>query len=234
MYRCRTRHFAEIDTNIQMKYSTIKNVFYRFGEWVEVSEDTKHKLGLRERKKAKTMASIQMHALRLFNELGYHETTVEQIAEAAEISPSTFFRYFASKEEVVIKDNYDPLLIASFEKQPAELSPLQALRNAIISGTNELSDAELETMRNRNRLIMAVPELRGATLNSLTGTMQLFAEIVAERIGRKPDDPDVRTFAGAVIGVNISVMLYYAEHSDADFASLLAEALGKLEFSFTL
>ncbi|MNI83868.1 hypothetical protein D3C73_1407180 [compost metagenome] len=81
---------------------------------------------------------------------------------------------------------------------------------------------------------MAVPELRGATLNSLTGTMQLFAEIVAERIGRKPDDPDVRTFAGAVIGVNISVMLYYADHSDADFASLLAEALGKLEFSFTL
>jgi AcrR family transcriptional regulator len=180
------------------------------------------------------MASIQRHALRLFNELGYHATTVEQIAEAAEISPSTFFRYFASKEEVVIKDNYDPLLMASFETQPSDLSPLQALRGAIISGTKDLSDAELETMRNRNRLIMAVPELRGATLNNLVGTMELFAEMIAKRTGRERDDGDIRTFAGAVIGVNISVMLYYADHSEADFAGLLAEALGKLEFSFNL
>ena len=44
---------------------------------------------LRERKKAKTRAAIQEHALRLFHEQGYEETTVEQIADAAEVSPST-------------------------------------------------------------------------------------------------------------------------------------------------
>lgn len=47
--------------------------------------------------KAKTMANVQMHALRLFRENGYHATTVEQIAEAAEISPSTFFSLFCNK-----------------------------------------------------------------------------------------------------------------------------------------
>ena len=85
-------------------------------------------LGLRERKKAKTRAAIQRHALRLFREQGYEATTVEQIAEAAEVSPSTFFRYFRTKEEVALYDDLDPLFIAAFEAQPAELSPVQAMR----------------------------------------------------------------------------------------------------------
>lgn len=122
-----------------------------------MSTENKRKTGLRERKKAKTMANVQMHAMRLFRELGYNATTVEQIAEAAEISPSTFFRYFSTKEDVVITDNYDPLLIAAFEDQPSDLSPLQAVRNAMISGLTDMSPDELETMRERNQLIMTVP-----------------------------------------------------------------------------
>ncbi|OAB44381.1 TetR family transcriptional regulator [Paenibacillus glacialis] len=194
-----------------------------------MSTDIKQKIGLRERKKAKTMASVQMHALRLFRELGYNATTVEQIAEAAEISPSTFFRYFSNKEDVMITDNYDPLLIAAFEDQPPELSPLQAVRNAIMSGMTDMSAEEMETMRERNQLIMTVPALRAATLNNLTQTMQLLTEMVAKRVGLKPDDLAVRTFAGAIVGVNISVMFYYAENPAADFAKLMDEALAKLE-----
>ncbi len=194
-----------------------------------MSTENKRNIGLRERKKAKTMANVQMHAMRLFRELGYNATTVEQIAEAAEISPSTFFRYFSTKEDVVITDNYDPLLIAAFEDQPSDLSPLQAVRNAMISGMVDMSPDELETMRERNQLIMAVPELRGASLNNLIQTMQLFTEMVAKRVGRKPDDLAVRTFAGVVVGINISVMLYYAEHPDKDFSKLIDEAFSKLE-----
>src|SRR5262252_2552636 len=66
--------------------------------------------GLRERKKQKTRWAIQEHALRLIAEQGYDATTVDQIAAAAEISPSTFFRYFPTKEDLIIEDEYDAVL----------------------------------------------------------------------------------------------------------------------------
>src|SRR3954463_13039253 len=86
------------------------------------------RLGLRERKKLKTRRAIQEHALRLFQARGYDATTVEQIAAAAEVSPSTFFRYFPPKEDVVIPDESDPLIAESLRRQPAGLSPVEALR----------------------------------------------------------------------------------------------------------
>src|SRR5712692_1098848 len=70
------------------------------------------KLGLRERKKLKTREAIQREAMRLFQKHGYEETTIEQIAAGAEISPSTFFNYFPTKEDVVLYDAYDPMLAA--------------------------------------------------------------------------------------------------------------------------
>jgi len=63
--------------------------------------------GLRERKKLKTRESIQREAMRLFQMQGYEETTIEQIAAAVEISPSTFFNYFPNKEDVVLYDALD-------------------------------------------------------------------------------------------------------------------------------
>src|ERR1035437_2847879 len=100
--------------------------------------------GLRERKKLKTRAAIQKHAMRLFAEQGYTATTVEQIAEAAEVSPSTFFRYFPAKEDVILFDSTDPLMLDAFEEQPPELSPLEALRRAIREVYGGLAPEELE------------------------------------------------------------------------------------------
>src|SRR5580692_9667090 len=87
--------------------------------------------GLRERKKARTRASLREHALRLFREQGYQATTVEQIAAAAEVSASTFFRYFPTKEDVVLQDDMDTRMVEAFARQPPGLSPIAAVRAAI-------------------------------------------------------------------------------------------------------
>ena len=72
----------------------------------ESQPEQRDRVGLRERKKAETRAAIQHEALRLFRVQGYDETTTEQIAEAAEDPPSTLFRYFPSKEDLALTDDY--------------------------------------------------------------------------------------------------------------------------------
>jgi AcrR family transcriptional regulator len=145
--------------------------------------------------------------MRLFREQGWEQTTVEQIAEAAEVSPSTFFRYFPTKEDVVLRDDYDDLIIESFRAQPPELTPLQAMRKALREVFGSLTPREREEENERLSLSRQVPELRAARLDELIRTMRLVAGIVAERVGRSPDDPAVRAFAGAFIGVAMSTIL---------------------------
>jgi AcrR family transcriptional regulator len=145
--------------------------------------------------------------MRLFRERGWEETTVEQIAEAAEVSPSTFFRYFPTKEDVVLLDEYDVLMVESFRAQPPELTPLQALRTALSEVFGNMTPREQEEENERLRLSREVPQLRAARLDELIRTMQLIAAIVGERVGRSADDPAVLAFAGAVIGVAMSTIL---------------------------
>ncbi len=122
--------------------------------------------GLRERKKARTRETIQRHALQLFFEQGYDRTTVDQIAAAAEVSPSTFFRYFGSKEEVVAFDAMDEVMIATFLAQPAELTAVQAVRatlRQIFSHTGGTEGAEGGRARGYRRRRRRRRRRRGTT-----------------------------------------------------------------------
>jgi AcrR family transcriptional regulator len=159
--------------------------------------------GLRERKKARTRTEIRTQGLRLFREQGYHETTTEQIAAAAEVSPATFFRYFATKERVVLSDDLEPTMLAAMAEQPADLPVLTALHRAIRYG---LAQLERHDEQERRELIAAVPELRIAQLDDIRRTVELLAGAVAGRLGRPPGDFEIRVFTGALTGAVLAAL----------------------------
>jgi AcrR family transcriptional regulator len=102
--------------------------------------------------------------LRLFEKQGYEETTIEQIAAAVEISPSTFFNYFPTKEDVVLYDAYDPVAIRMFLERPKD-EPLNVGLRKVLEGlaaafqlrvtarvvTGAMYEATLEWMRSNGR-----------------------------------------------------------------------------------
>lgn len=161
---------------------------------------TQAPLGLRERKKIKTHQAIRRAAFRLIEQNGYAATTIEQIADAAEVSPSTFFRYFPSKESLLLADDLDPLILAALKDQPADLSPAQAFRGAYQAVMAQLPTDQLEFEGTRQRLMFSIPELKAAMYDEYYRTVRVAAEAIAHRIGRAPDDFEVRVFAGALTG----------------------------------
>lgn len=170
------------------------------------------RLPLRERKKLKTRRAIQDHALRLFIEQGYDATTVEQIAAAAEISPSTFFRYFPTKEDCVISDEYDPIMAEVFRAQPAELTVLEAMRAMFREVMERMYARDKEQILARTRLIFSVPALRARSFDFMQQeSLTMFVELAAERSGKPVDDPQVRTFTWAVTAVLAAAIFTWTE-----------------------
>jgi AcrR family transcriptional regulator len=187
---------------------------------------------LRERKKARTRASLREHALRLFREQGYQATTVEQIAAAAEVSPSTFFRYFPTKEDVVLRDDMDDRILEALARQPTSLTPIVAFRAALREGMATFTPAEWEEMREAADLSMTVPEIRARQLDELGRMIDVMADALAKRTGKPADDLAVRVYVGSVFGVMLAVMAP-GKWTGADLSTRtfdrIDEALGLLE-----
>jgi AcrR family transcriptional regulator len=171
--------------------------------------------GLRERKKQKTRDSIQRTALRLFEKQGYEETTIEQIAAAAEISPSTFFNYFPTKEDVVLYDAYDPMAIRMFLERPKD-EPLNVGLRQVLEGLAATFQRDEQMILARGRLFLEVPELRARIWDEVERTQVLLAQMLAERTGRRPDDFElrvtVRVVTSAVFEATIEWMRSNGRH----------------------
>ena len=178
--------------------------------------------GLRERKKQKTRESIQRTALRLFEKQGYEETTIEQIAAAVEISPSTFFNYFPTKEDVVLYDAYDPMAIQLFLDRPKD-EPLNVGLRRVLEGLAATFQRDEQMILARGRLFLDVPELRARIWDEVERTQVLLAQMLAERTGRRPDDFElrvtVRVVTSAVFEATIEWMRSNGRHGLVDLVN---------------
>jgi AcrR family transcriptional regulator len=190
--------------------------------------------GLRERKKLRTRAAIQKEAMRLFLAKGFDATTIEEIAEAVEISPSTFFNYFPSKEAVVFQDDLDPLIIEAFVAQPADVHPIRRLRIAMRTVFSNLTSEQESLIKQRTKLFMSTPELRGAMLSQFADLVDQVSDVLAQRVDKTSSDFAVRNMAGAVLGVLLASMLVITRDPKADMMELADNALEHLEAGLPL
>ncbi|GAA4827603.1 TetR family transcriptional regulator [Actinomycetospora corticicola] len=163
-------------------------------------------MGLRERKKQRTRAELQRHALRLFRDHGYAATTVDDIAAAAEVSRSTFFRYFPTKEDVVLFDDVDPAM----ERVAAGLVPgtplLEAVRTIVREGFGSLDDEARALEEVRMELARSVPEIAAILRERNSFGVEQIAGMVSRAVGRPADDPDVVLFAGVICGTRLAAV----------------------------
>lgn len=162
--------------------------------------------GLRERKKIRTRETIRREALRLFDAHGYANTTVEQIASAADVSPSTFFRYFNNKAALLIPDQMMDPIVAAFLAAPAELSPIAAYRRAVGQVFKAMAGTEWAAEMERQSLLYTLTEGQAALYLEWVDTIVHIAEALAERLNLPADDYRLRVTAGAMTGVMMSTM----------------------------
>lgn len=188
--------------------------------------------GLRARKRQRTRTAIQAAGLRLFAEQGYEGTTCEQIATAAEVSPATFFRYFPTKEDVVLIDDYDQLLVTLTRSRPATEAPIRAVRRSLAAALGTLDGSDLQTVRERLQLALSVPALRARRSEQTRATEVVLAQELAPRMGAAPDDVEVRAVAAAIVAGLVVGVEQWAQ-AGGSLAAHIDQALGALEERLT-
>jgi AcrR family transcriptional regulator len=155
---------------------------------------------LRERKRNRTRRDLQGAAIRLMREQGYAETTVEQIADAAEVSPRTFFRYFPTKEAVLLTDLQDDAIAQMLATAPDDLDIIDAYRLAVETAFLSLTEEQWNTERERMRLVIATPELGvSAMLPRAVRPLTDAVDFVARRMSLPVDDPRPQVYAAMLL-----------------------------------
>ena len=183
--------------------------------------------GLRERKKEQTRAAIQREALRLISEHGYEATTCEQIAAAAEVSAATLFRYFPTKEDIVLQDGYDPVIAAAVVARPAAEPPLVAVRRGFADALAEVYRGDVEPIRHRTALILSVPALRSRAREQNASLVAHLHGALTERSRSAGDAVDLEV-AAACSAAAVSVAVEHWAGQGGDLPAIVDQALRSL------
>ena len=191
------------------------------------------RVSLRERKKLATRRSLRRVALDLVAERGFVHVTVEDIAEAAEVSPRTFFNYFPSKEAALFGAN--PERVTALRERLVHEAPgqaaLEALRVVMVGEARALAE-ELDELGGdpafwlkRMKAAHVDPHLRAAQAAHLAMVERVVTDALAERLGADPErDPYPVLLAGAAVGVMRATMTFWASSGGAMALDQLTDA----------
>jgi AcrR family transcriptional regulator len=187
--------------------------------------------GLRERKKQQTKERLIGAALRLFRDRGYEGATVESIAEQAEVSVTTFFRYFDSKEDVFLEGHraiIDRVEAAIRERSPG-VSVIAALRGTIVEILRAQPELEIRD-EPQHKDLDAVPELRERIREHEEQIRGAISDAYAEQLGVPVDDMRPRLLAGAVLSaIDSARSAWLEDRTDVSLGVYLVKALDVVE-----
>jgi AcrR family transcriptional regulator len=172
---------------------------------------------------------LQEVALRLIVEQGYERTTVEQIAEAAGVSHMTFFRYFRTKESVVLDDPFDPMLGVAVAGAPTHLPPLLRACRGLRAAVVRLELPEQDQVRARVRIGASNPTLVAGMWANTVATQDVVAQALTSDQENDPGLPERVAAAAAVAALTTAVLAWSLSEDDVSLATRLVQALDVLD-----
>jgi AcrR family transcriptional regulator len=181
---------------------------------------------LREKKKSLTRESLFKTAFELFLLKGFEGTTVDEIADKAVVARRTFFRYFNSKEDVLVgwMDSIGTDLVRELEKRPLSEKPMQSLKNIIYAQAKaQLKDARSAVPL--AKLIYNTPSIRILRLEKYQKWEHLFSEALINRSKQKKDRiTQLRLSLIAALAVDAMVIAtesWVKENCEKDYLKIL-------------
>jgi len=182
--------------------------------------------GLRERKKARTQAAIERAAYELALEQGFDHTTVDQIAERADVSPSTIFARYRTKDAIVSTTLDEARADARAMLTAGGGDAVDRIEAALRVRIEETTSDGLPALALRATLTDPyLRQLAGRRMDAYTRAM---AEHVATERGLEPDDVRVRAFAAATTGLMVAIAERVIAAPDADHDPDLRKGVGFL------
>lgn len=188
-----------------------------------------------QRSRQAAYAEITSIAMRLFLDQGFEQTTIDQIAAAAGISRRSFFRYFGTKEDVVLGDlaNQGELLRDALEQVPPTAGPWEALREAL-HAVDALS-IESGVTRKIAKMMYETPSLRSRSIEKHLHWQSLLTPNIRRRLGIAEDDaanpaPDA-IVASAIACLDVAGAAWVSDDGLEDLAALYDRAVSAVRDS---
>ncbi len=177
-------------------------------------------------KREQTRSRLTECALDLFDRQGFEATTVGQIAAAAQVTPMTFFRYFPTKESVLLEDPYDPIIAASVAAQPRTLAPLVRVTRALRQAWARIPEPDSDVVRRRVRIVAGTPSLRAAAIGNSAKSEDIIVEALTDAgVGALA----ARAAAAAVMAAMGAALFEWGLHADLTLTEAVHKVLDVLE-----
>jgi AcrR family transcriptional regulator len=181
---------------------------------------------LREQRRAETQRMIQAHALRLFVERGYDDTTVNDVAEAAGVSPMTVYRHFPTKEDLVLIDQNGSLVAERMAATPAGQPLVRRIGSALVDSARTLTAGDDRFLLARLRLMISTPALRARHLDN----HYVLQQAIVDGLGDQAADPEAAFQAEAAASACLAAMhtalvRWAKDDGRTDLPDLIAKAL---------